>query len=32
MKIEKISIDGKKNTLDVADKIISNKINKKLVS
>ena len=32
MKIEKISIEGKKNTLDVADKIISNKINKKLVS
>ena len=32
MKIEKISIDGKKNTLDVTDKIISNKINKKLVS
>ena len=32
MKIEKISIDGKKNTLDVADNIISNKINKKLVS
>ena len=32
MKIEKLSIDGKKNVLEVADKIISNKINKKLVS
>ena len=32
MKIEKISIDGKKNILDVTDKIISSKINKKLVS
>ena len=32
MKIEKLSIDGKKNVLEVADKIFTNKINKKLIS
>jgi len=32
MKIEKISIDGKKNTLEIADKIFAKKINKKLIS
>ena len=32
MKIEKLSIDGKTTTLKVADKILSAKINKKLVS
>ena len=32
MKIEKLSIDGKKNILEVNDKIFSSKINKKLVS
>ncbi len=32
MKIDKISIDGKKNTLEVTDKIFTNKINKKLIS
>ena len=32
MKIEKIAIDGKKASLEVADKILSAKINKKLVS
>ena len=32
MKIEKITIDGKKSSLEVADKILSAKINKKLVS
>jgi len=32
MKIEKIAIDGKKATLEVADKILSAKINKELVS
>ncbi len=32
MKIEKISIDGKKNTIEVLDKIFSAKINSKLVS
>ena len=31
MKIDKIEIDGKKNSIEVLDKIISNKINKKLV-
>ena len=31
MKIEKISIDGKKDTIEVLDKIFSAKINKKLV-
>ena len=32
MKIEKISIDGKKDTIEVVDKIFSAKINSKLVS
>ena len=32
MKIEKISIDGKKDSLEVTDKIFSVKINKQLVS
>jgi large subunit ribosomal protein L4 len=32
MKINTIDIDGKKNSIDVLDKIISSKINKKLVS
>ena len=32
MKIEKISIDGKKDTIEVLDKIVSAKINSKLVS
>ena len=32
MEIEKLSIDGKTTTLKVADKILSAKINKKLVS
>ena len=32
MKFEKISIDGKKNTIEVLDKIFSAKINSKLVS
>ena len=32
MKIEKLSIDGKKNTLEITDKIFTNKINKKLIS
>ena len=31
MKIDKLDLDGKKNTLDVLDKIVSGKINKKLV-
>ena len=31
MKIEKINIDGKKNSIEVLDKIFSGKINKKLV-
>ena len=31
MKIDKINIDGKKNPIEVLDKIISGKINKKLV-
>ena len=31
MKIDKIDIDGKKNSIEVLDKIISEKINKKLV-
>ena len=31
MKIDKVDIDGKKNSIDVLDKIISAKINKKLV-
>ena len=32
MIVEKLSIDGKKNTIDISDKIISAKINNKLVS
>ena len=32
MKIEKLTLDGKKLTVEVADKIFSAKINKKLVS
>ena len=32
MKIEKINIDGKKSSIEVLDKIISAKINNKLVS
>jgi large subunit ribosomal protein L4 len=32
MKLEKLSIDGKKDSLEVADKIFSAKINKQLVS
>ena len=32
MKIEKLTLDGKKTSLDVADRIFSAKINKKLVS
>ncbi len=32
MKIEKISIDGKKHTLEVTDKIFTNNVNKKLIS
>ena len=32
MKVEKLTIDGKKDTLEVSDKIISAKINKSLVS
>ncbi len=32
MKLDKISISGQKNTLEVADKIFTNKINKKLIS
>ena len=32
MKIDKLSIDGKKNSIEVMDKIFSAKINKQLVS
>ena len=32
MKLDKISINGKKNTLEVADSIFSKKVNKKLIS
>ncbi len=32
MKVEKINIDGQKSTIEVLDKIVSAKINKKLVS
>ena len=32
MKIDKLNIDGKKDTIDISDKIISAKINNKLVS
>ena len=31
MKIEKLDIEGKKNSIEVLDKIIEGKINKKLV-
>ena len=29
MKIEKINLDGKKSTIEVLDKIVSSKVNKK---
>ena len=32
MKLEKISLDGKKDSLEVTDKIFSTKVNIKLVS
>ena len=32
MKIEKISIDGNKSTLELADRIFASKVNKKLIS
>ena len=32
MKIDKINLDGKKNSIEVMDRIFSAKINKKLVS
>ena len=32
MKIDKFNLDGKKDTIEVSDKIISSKINNKLVS
>ncbi len=32
MKIDKLNIDGKKNTIEVMDKIFAGKINRKLVS
>ena len=32
MKLDKINIDGKKDTIDVSDKIVSAKVNNKLVS
>ena len=32
MKIDKLSLDGKKASLEIADKILSAKINNKLVS
>ncbi len=32
MKIDKINIDGKKNTIDISDKILNAKVNNKLVS
>ena len=32
MKIEKLSIDGKKDSLDLTDKIFTTKVNKKLIS
>ena len=31
MKLEKLSIDGKKDSLDVTDKIFSSKVNKQLI-
>ena len=32
MKIEKLNLQGKKNTIEVSDKIVAAKINNKLVS
>ena len=32
MKLDKLNIDGKKESIDISDKIISAKINNKLVS
>ena len=32
MKLDKISIDGSKNSLEITDKIFTNKVNKKLIS
>ena len=32
MKLDKLTIDGNKNSLEVTDKIFTNKINKKLIS
>ena len=32
MKIEKINLDGKKDSIDILDSIVAAKINKKLVS
>ena len=32
MKLEKLSIDGNKNSLEVTDKIFTTKVNKKLIS
>ena len=32
MKLEKLSIDGKKDSLDVTDKIFTTKVNKQLIS
>ena len=31
MKIEKISLDGKKSTIEVLDKVVSSKVNKKFL-
>ena len=32
MKLEKLNIDGKKETIEVLDKVFSTKINKQLIS
>ena len=32
MKVDKINLDGKKSSIEVLDKIFSDKINKKLVN
>ena len=32
MKLDKINLDGKKDTIEVLDKIFASKINKKLIS
>ena len=32
MKLEKLSLDGNKNSLEITDKIFTNKVNKKLIS